>query len=75
MLVDKRLRLIAERQFEEKVIDSKVTYLQGSAQTLAWASELSIPSPVLPASSSSESDDDDFVDFQVRMAFWVALVL
>jgi hypothetical protein len=61
-----RLRLIAERKCDEKVIDSKVTYLQASPP------ELSIPSPVLPTSSSSESDYDDFVNVKVRTASWAA---
>ena len=68
----KRLRLIAEGQCDEKVIYSKVTYLQGSRQSPALPSELSIPFPVLPTSSSSESDDDDFVNVKVRMASWAA---
>jgi hypothetical protein len=60
----KRLRLIAERQCDEKVIDSKATYMQ-----------VCIPSPVLPTTLSSESDDDEFVDARVRMASWAATIL
>jgi hypothetical protein len=71
----KRLRLIAGRQCDEKVINSKVTYLQGSRQTLASAPEVCIPSPVLPTSWSCESEDDDFVDVRVRMTSWAATVL
>jgi hypothetical protein len=61
----------------EKVINSKVRYLQGSGQTPASPPELSIPSHVLPTSLSSESDsdDDDFVNVKVRMASWAALGL
>jgi hypothetical protein len=68
----KRLRLIAERQCDEKVIDSKVMYLQGSRQSPASPPEISIPSPVLPTSSSSESEDDDFVNVKVHMVSWAA---
>jgi hypothetical protein len=71
----KRLRLIAERQGDKKVINSKVTYLQGSRQTQASVPDFSIPAQVLPTSSSSESNDDDFVDVHVRMASWIAPVL
>ncbi len=49
--------------------------MQGSGQSPASPPELSIPSPVLPTSSSSESDDDDFVNVKVRMASWAALGL
>ncbi len=54
----RRLRLIEQRKCNEKSIDSKVTFLQGSAPP----SEHRIPSPVLLSTSSSESDDDDFQD-------------
>ena len=69
-----KLRLIEERQCDEKSIDSKVTFLKGSAPPLIptrWldpgpAAELRIPSPLLPSSTSSESDDDDF-QIEVRI--------
>jgi hypothetical protein len=70
----RRLHLIEERQCDETSIDSKVTFLKGSATPLfptCWldpgpAAELRIPSPLLPSSTSSESDDDDF-QIEVRM--------
>jgi hypothetical protein len=70
----RRLRLIEERQCDEKCIDSKVTFLNGSAPPLiptrgldpVPAAELRIPSPLQPSSTSSESDDDDF-QLEVRM--------
>ncbi len=70
----RRLRLIEECQCDEKSIDSKVTFLKGSAPPLLptrWldpgpADELSIPFPLLPSSTSSKSDDDDF-QIEVRM--------
>ncbi len=70
----RRLRLIEERQCDEKSIDSKVSFLKGSAphplptrgMDPGTAAELRIPSPVLPSTTSSESDDDDF-QIEVRM--------
>ena len=70
----RKLRLIEERQCDEKSIDSKATFLKGSASPLiptcrldpGPAAELCIPSPLLPSSTSSESDDDDF-QIEVRM--------
>ncbi len=70
----RRLRLIEQHKCDEKSIDSKVTFLQGSATpplpTRGWdpgpADELRIPSPLLPSSTSSESGDDEF-QIEVRM--------
>ncbi len=70
----RRLRLIEERQCDEKSIDSKVSFLKGSAPPPlptrgldpSSAAELRIPSPVLPSTTSSESDDGDF-QIEVRM--------
>ena len=70
----RRLRLIEERQCDEKSIDSKVTFLKGSAPPLIPTCRLDpgselrvcIPSPLLPFSTTSESDDDDF-QIEVRM--------
>ena len=54
----RRLRLIEERQCDEKSIDSKVSFLKGSAPPLPirWldpssAAKLRIPSPVLPSTT------------------------
>ena len=54
----KRRRLIEERAFDEKTIDSKVKYLKDKEpqeQALAPEPELVVPEAVLPSSS-----DDDF---------------
>jgi hypothetical protein len=70
----RRIRLIEQRKCDEKSIDSKVTFLQGSTPTSlptcgrdpGSAEELRIPSPILPSTSSSESGNDDF-QIEVRM--------
>ncbi len=70
----RRLRLIEERQCDEKSINSKVSFLKGSASPPlpirgldpSSAAQLRFPSPILPSTTSSESDDDDF-QIEVRM--------
>ncbi len=69
-------------QCNEKSIDSKVSFLKGSASPpllIRWldsssAAPLSIPSPVLPSTTSSESDDDDF-QIEVRMTAYTTQCL
>jgi hypothetical protein len=69
--------LIEQRKCDEKSINSKVTFLQGSPESPPPplptrgrdpdpADELRIPSLLLPSSTSSESGDDDF-KIEVRM--------
>ncbi len=70
----RRLRLFEQRKCDEKSIDSKVKFLQGSAppplptrgRDPGPADELRIPSPLLLSSTSPESDDDGF-QIEVRM--------
>ncbi len=78
----RRLRLIEERQCDEKSKDSKVSFLKGSAplplpirgQDPGSAAELRIPSQVLPSTTSSESDNDDF-QIEVRMTAYTVQCL
>jgi hypothetical protein len=70
----RRLRLIEQRKCDEKSIDPKVTFLQGSAtpplltrgRDPCPADELRIPFPLLQSSTSSESGDDN-LQIEVRM--------